>query len=67
MRLVNLENDQVRGKDCSMIPQIINKKYEIGTKVFSFTDDSRNEVLGEGTGKRKITVRLYYPVTMSSI
>ncbi len=67
MRLVNLENDQVRGKDCSMIPQILNRKYEIGTKIFSFTDDSRNEVLGEGTGKRKITVRLFYPVTMSSI
>ena len=49
-----------------MIPQIINKKYEVGTKVISFTDDSRNEVLGEGNEKRRITVRLYYPVTTDS-
>lgn len=50
-----------------MIPQINNKKYEIGTTVFSFADDSRKELLGQGTGKRKITVRLYYPVMSSNI
>lgn len=44
-----------------MISEIKDNKYEVGTQVFSFTDENRNEVLGDATGKRKIAVRIYYP------
>lgn len=49
------------------MPERIIKQYEVGTKVFSFTDERRRELLGDGTGCRKITVRMYYPVTADSI
>lgn len=50
-----------------MIPERINTKYEVGTTLFSFTDETRKEILGGENGKRKITVRLYYPADKSSV
>lgn len=45
-----------------MGPERMNRDYEVGTKVFSVTDSSREEILGDRKGYRKITVRLYYPI-----
>lgn len=50
-----------------MVPERICQQYEVGTCLFTIVDDSRKEVLGSGTGNRKIPVRLYYPVTKDSV
>ena len=41
-------------------------EYKVGTHCFSFTDEGRKEVLGGAEGDRRITVRMYYPVTEES-
>ena len=41
-------------------------EYKVGTHCFSFTDKGRKEVLGGAEGDRRITVRMYYPVTEES-
>ena len=42
-------------------------KYAVGTSCFSIVDTGRKEVLGEGSGDRKIAVRMYYPVDKSDV
>ena len=42
-------------------------KYAVGTSCFSIVDTGRKEVLGEGSGDRKIAVRMYYPVDRSDV
>ncbi len=49
-----------------MIPNYISGKYAVGTVCFSLTDESREDTLGKG-GRRKIAVRMYYPVTAESV
>lgn len=39
--------------------------YQVGTKRFDVTDQSREEKLGPKTGKRMVTVRLYYPAVVA--
>ena len=49
-----------------MVPQnYITGEYAVGTRTFSLTDSERDETLGSG-GKRRIAVRLYYPVSKES-
>lgn len=43
------------------------KSYCVGTSCFSFTDETRDEVLGNASGKRKIAVRMYYPVDADAV
>jgi len=50
-----------------MTPERINTQYEIGTQTFDFVDENRDEVLGTEPGKRKIAVRIYYPVSKESV
>ena len=45
----------------------VSGKYAVGTKCFSVVDTDRNEILGDGRGKRKIAVRMYYPADKSSV
>ena len=42
-------------------------EYRVGTHCFSFTDVGRKELLGGAEGDRRITVRMYYPVTEESV
>lgn len=44
-----------------MLPNYITGKYAVGTELFTVTDESRLELLGNGTGNRRIAVRVYYP------
>ena len=41
--------------------------YAVGTEMFSIIDENRREVLGNAEGNRKITVRMYYPVSKSDV
>ncbi len=41
--------------------------YVVGTECFTVIDESREETLGEGIGPRKISVRMYYPVSKEDI
>lgn len=51
-----------------MLPkQYIVGKYAVGTKCFSIVDADRREVLGDGTGNRRIPVRMYYPVNPEDV
>lgn len=46
-----------------MLPQnYVTGDYCVGTETFSIVDNERLEVLGPKEGKRKISVRMYYPV-----
>lgn len=40
------------------------KTYQVGTKRFDITDETREEKLGPKTGNRMVAVRLYYPATV---
>lgn len=40
-------------------------KFEVGTLSFSFTDEERKEVLGNGDSFRRIPVKIYYPIDMA--
>ena len=47
--------------------QYILGEYAVGTKCFSVVDTGRKETLGDATGDRKITVRMYYPVNPDAV
>ena len=38
-------------------------EYAVGTACFTVVDTGRKKVLGDGTEDRKISVRMYYPVS----
>ena len=40
----------------------VSGRYAVGTECFSIVDTGRREILGDGTGDRKIPIRMYYPV-----
>lgn len=42
-------------------------KYAVGTKCFSIVDKDRKEILGDGNEKRKIAIRMYYPVDKENV
>ncbi len=42
-------------------------EYRVGTHCFSFTDVGRRELLGGVQDYRRVTVRMYYPVTEASV
>ena len=42
-------------------------KYAVGTKCFSIVDKGRKEILGDGNEKRKIAIRMYYPVDKENV
>ena len=42
-------------------------KYAVGTSCFSIVDIGRKEVLGDGEGDRKISVRMYYPAAKEDV
>ncbi len=45
----------------------ISGEYAVGTECFTVVDESREETLGDGMGPRKVSVRMYYPVSKESI
>ncbi|MBQ8261767.1 MAG: hypothetical protein IJZ00_05730 [Lachnospiraceae bacterium] len=49
------------------LPNYITGEYAVGTECFTITDNARSEVLGPGTGPRKIAVRMYYPTNKSNV
>ncbi len=44
-----------------------SSEYAVGTECFTVIDESRKETLGEGMGPRKISVRMYYPISKREI
>lgn len=47
-----------------MIPKnYVSGEYAVGTEVFTVVDGERKEQLGNKEGNRKISVRMYYPVS----
>ena len=48
----------------TMIPKnYVSGEYAVGTEVFTVVDGERKEQLGNKEGTRKISVRMYYPVS----
>lgn len=45
----------------------VSGEYAVGTEVFSITDNGRKELLGNKSGFRRITVRMYYPVMKNEV
>ena len=45
----------------------VTGQYAVGTACFSIVDTGRREVLGDGKGDRKITVRMYYPAERAAV
>ena len=45
----------------------ITGSYSAGTECFSLVDTNRKHVIGDGTGDRKIAVRMYYPAEKSAV
>lgn len=40
--------------------------HAVGTECFTVTDKDRKNIIGDGTGDRKISVRMYYPIEKSA-
>ena len=49
------------------LPNYISGEFAVGTECFTVVDDTRTEVLGQGTGPRKIAVRMYYPTDKANV
>ena len=51
----------------NVLPNYVSGDYAVGTERFTIIDNDRDEILGAGEGKRRIAVRMYYPVCRESI